>query len=229
MVNIYNLSYNGGVTAKTYNQYCAIAHALDVVGERWSLLVVRNLLIAPQRFSDLRRGLPDVSTNILTDRLKSLEKYGVIATRYLPPPAASTVYELTEHGRGLTEALAALARWGSATLGKPKEGQSVVMESVCFMLQGVFWRDNYLDIDLKCNVYVQDREYEQTFGVVLDSKGVEIAGPLERPALEIRIGLKSLNLLSSHQKRLEELVAAGGVELTGSDEKVESLYAWVNA
>ncbi len=217
------------MTTKTYNQYCAIAHALDIVGERWSLLVIRNLLIAPQRFSDLRRGLPGVSTNILADRLKLLEKHGVITTRYLPPPAASTVYKLTEHGRGLTKTLTALARWGSVMLGEPKEGQAVVTESVGFMLQGVFWRDAYLDLELSCNVRVNDKIYEQTFGVKLGPNGVELVDPLREPDIEIRAGLEPLNLLSSRQRRLDELVAVNAVEIVGSEEKVRSLSAWVTA
>ncbi len=216
------------MTTKTYNQYCAVAHALDVVGERWTLLVIRNLLVAPQRFSDLRRGLPGVSTNILTDRLKLLEKHSVITTRYLPPPAASTVYELTEHGRGLTDVLATLARWGSATLGEPVEGQSIVTDSICFMLQGFFWRDDYLDVECRCNVQVKAEEYAQTFGVTLGSGGVEITGPLEKPDVDIQVGLGALNLLSSHQKRLDELVAAGAVKVAGSGEKMNSLHAWVS-
>lgn len=217
------------MTTKTYNQYCAIAHALDIVGERWSLLVIRNLLIAPQRFSDLRRGLPGVSTNILADRLKLLEKHGVITTRYLPPPAASTVYKLTEHGRGLTKTLTALARWGSVMLGEPKKGQAVVTESVGFMLQGVFWRDAYLDLELSCNVRVNDKIYEQTFGVKLGPNGVELVDPLREPDIEIRAGLEPLNLLSSRQRRLDELVAVNAVEIVGSEEKVRSLSAWVTA
>ena len=216
------------MTTKTYNQYCAVAHALDVVGERWTLLVIRNLLVAPQRFSDLRKGLPGVSTNILTDRLKLLEKHSVITTRYLPPPAASTVYELTEYGYGLTNVLAALARWGGVTLGEPVEGQSVVTESVCFMLQGFFWRDDYLDVECSCNVQVKAEEYAQTFGVILGAEGVTITAPLEKPDIDIQVGLGALNLLSSHQKRLDELVAAGEVEIAGSEEEVANLHAWVS-
>ena len=80
------------MTQKTYNQYCPLAHALDLVGERWTLLIIRNLFVGPKRFSDLARGLPTIGTNILTDRLKTLEGNGLIQTRFLPPPAASSVY-----------------------------------------------------------------------------------------------------------------------------------------
>ncbi len=104
---------------KPYNEYCPVAHALDLVGERWSLLVVRELQHGPLRYSDLHERLPRCSTNLLADRLKSLEAGGVVRKRRLAPPAASTVYELTEEGEGLRPVLAALARWGARTLGPP--------------------------------------------------------------------------------------------------------------
>jgi len=104
---------------KPYNEYCPVAHALDLVGERWSLLVVRELQHGPLRYSDLHERLPRCSTNVLADRLKGLEAGGVVQKRRLPPPAASTVYELTEGGEGLRPVLAALARWGARTLGPP--------------------------------------------------------------------------------------------------------------
>ncbi|MEO5634749.1 helix-turn-helix domain-containing protein [Gaiella sp.] len=104
---------------KAYNEYCPIAHALDLVGDRWALLVVRELNHGPLRYSDLRERLPRCSTNVLATRLKDLESGGVVARRRLPPPAASNVYELTEAGEGLQPVLAALARWGAQTLGPP--------------------------------------------------------------------------------------------------------------
>ncbi|PYC63380.1 HxlR family transcriptional regulator [Micromonospora arborensis] len=99
-------------TSRTYGDACAIARALDVVGERWALLVVRELLLGPQRFSDLRRALPGVSSNMLTDRLRELESHGVVRQRRLPPPAASTVYDLTASGRELEPIVLALGGWG---------------------------------------------------------------------------------------------------------------------
>jgi DNA-binding HxlR family transcriptional regulator len=106
---------------KPYDQYCPVAHALDLVGERWSLLLVRELQHGPLRYSDLYERLERCSTNILASRLKELEAADVIARRRLPPPAASTVYELTETGASLAPVLAALARWGLRTLGPPPE------------------------------------------------------------------------------------------------------------
>ena len=104
---------------RKFDQYCPVAHALSLVGERWSLLIVRELLHGPKRYTDLTHGLPGIGTNILAARLRDLEESGVVRKRTLPPPAASTVYELTEYGAGLKEALYALARWGARTIGPP--------------------------------------------------------------------------------------------------------------
>lgn len=98
-------------TTRTYGDACAIARALDVVGERWALLVVRELLLGPQRFSDLRAALPHASSNLVADRLRELTTRGVVRRRRLPPPAGSWVYELTEWGRGLEPVLLGLGEW----------------------------------------------------------------------------------------------------------------------
>ena len=99
------------MTARTYGDGCGIAHALDLVGERWALLVVRELLLGPLRFSDLRAGLPGASPAVLSQRLRDLERAGVVGRRELPPPAASSVYELTPHGAELEPIVIALGSW----------------------------------------------------------------------------------------------------------------------
>jgi DNA-binding HxlR family transcriptional regulator len=96
-----------------------MAHALDMVGDRWELLIVRELLPGPKRYTDLVDGLPGIGTNILAARLRDLESCGVIAKKTLPPPAASRVYELTEYGRELRSVLRELALWGARSLGPP--------------------------------------------------------------------------------------------------------------
>src|SRR6202012_4603508 len=104
---------------RTYGDSCGIARALDIVGERWALLVVRELLLGPKRFTDLRAGLPRVGPDMLAARLRELEDAGVVARGELPPPAASKIYELTEWGAELAPVLLALGRWGSrAPLGE---------------------------------------------------------------------------------------------------------------
>src|ERR687895_1821390 len=111
---------------RTYDDACAAAHALDLVGERWALMVVRELVLGPKRFTDLRTGLPQASPNVLAQRLKELEEVGVVRKRRLPPPAASQVYELTDWGRELESVLIALGRWGArAPLDPECVGMSV--------------------------------------------------------------------------------------------------------
>lgn len=104
---------------KGYEQYCPVAHALDLVGERWALLVVRELMHGPKRYTDLVEHLPGIGTNILASRLRALETHGIVAKRKLPPPAASRVYELTEYGRALRTVIRELALWGARSLGPP--------------------------------------------------------------------------------------------------------------
>jgi DNA-binding HxlR family transcriptional regulator len=105
-----------------YAQFCPLARAAEIVGERWTVLVVRELLCGPQRFSDLRRRLPGVSTSLLADRLARLEQRGLAARRELPPPAPAVVYELTEAGRALEPVMLELARFGARFLEPPRPG-----------------------------------------------------------------------------------------------------------
>jgi DNA-binding HxlR family transcriptional regulator len=107
--------------SRAYHQYCPVARVLDVVGERWSLLVVRELLLGPRRFTDLAQGLPGIGTSVLTTRLKELEHNGLVSKRTLPAPAASVVYELTADALGLAGILAAMADWGMTLLGRPAD------------------------------------------------------------------------------------------------------------
>jgi DNA-binding HxlR family transcriptional regulator len=105
--------------AKHYEQYCPVAHALDLVGDRWALLVVRELMPGPKRYTDLAEHLPGIGTNILASRLRDLEAAGIVEKRTLPPPAASRVYQLTDYGRDLRSVVRELALWGARSLGPP--------------------------------------------------------------------------------------------------------------
>lgn len=110
---------------KSYNQYCGLAYALDIVGERWTLLIIRELIPGPRRFKDLLDGLPGISTNLLSERLKSLEEQGLLCRRTLPPPAGSTVYELTELGQSLEKSILELGRWGVRLMPRSLAGLSM--------------------------------------------------------------------------------------------------------
>ena len=110
-----------GAGRRTYGDRCGVARALDIVGERWALLVVRELLLGPKRFTDLRAGLPHVSADVLAQRLRELEEGGVLRRGTLPPPAGSRIYELTDRGRALEPVVLALGRWGSEEPVPPGE------------------------------------------------------------------------------------------------------------
>lgn len=101
------------MSERRYNDPCGIARGLSLVGERWALLIVRELILGPKRFSDLQRGLPTASPNVLSQRLRELERDGVVDRRRLAPPASTTAYELTEWGRGLEPVVYHLGAWGA--------------------------------------------------------------------------------------------------------------------
>src|ERR671935_1813637 len=134
------------MTSRTYDQFCGVARALDLVGERWALLVVRDLILGPKRFTDLRRGLPGIGTNVLAARLKELERAGVVQRRILPPPAASAVYELTEYGRALEGPLLALGRWGAGSMGQREDGRSLRSEWLAVALKAFFRPEAAADV-----------------------------------------------------------------------------------
>src|SRR5947209_19180138 len=124
-------------TMRSYQDGCAAAHALDLIGQRWALLVVRELLLGPKRFTDLRAGIPDISPNVLGQRLRELEESGIVRRRKLAPPAAAQVYELTDWGRQLEPAVLALGRWASASPSFPL-GAEMGPDSLVLALKSAF-------------------------------------------------------------------------------------------
>lgn len=111
------------MTARSYGHYCAIATALDTVGDRWTLLLIRELMEGPKRYTDLAKGLPGISTDLLSTRLRDLEGQGLLQRQVMPPPAASKVYALTDNGAALEPVLVALARWGFQRLPDETTGE----------------------------------------------------------------------------------------------------------
>lgn len=111
---------------RSYRQFCALAKALDVVGDRWSLLIVRELLIrGPSRYTDIRAGLPGIATNLLADRLRELERAGVVKRVAAPPPIATTLFQLTDRGEELRAVVVAIGRWGSPLLAEASEDDEI--------------------------------------------------------------------------------------------------------
>ncbi len=156
--------------AKRFEQYCPVAHALCLVGERWALLVVRDLLHGPKRYTDLLEGLPGIGTNILAARLRGLEEAGIVSKRRLPPPAASTVYQLTAMGRELKPALAALARFGLQFAQAPEVGDRFRLGSYLTALAAP-GSPRPIDAD---NAVVEVRVDEEVFHVWLEDGAVDV-------------------------------------------------------
>ncbi len=125
------------MSEKRYGQWCGLAQALDRVGDRWTLLIVRELLIGPRRYSDLRVNLPGIATNLLADRLRELERDGIVERREVAPPTPATVYELTEAGRDLEEAVLALIRWGGRFLPSAPRDDGFRAEWLALALRAV--------------------------------------------------------------------------------------------
>jgi DNA-binding HxlR family transcriptional regulator len=153
---------------KSYEQYCALARTLDVVGERWTLLIVRDLLLGPKRYTDLRAGLPGIATDILTARLRTLEEAGFVRRRDLPPPAPATVYELTEMGNRLGPAIRALGQVGLTMLGSPQPGEDVRPERFVVGLHASFRREEFADLTETYELVIDSQPFtvEVTDGVV---------------------------------------------------------------
>ena len=156
---------------KRYEQYCPMAHALDLVGDRWALLVIRELMHGPKRYTDLVDHLPGIGTNILAARLRDLERNGVVTRRTLPPPAASKVYELTDYGRELRPAMHELAMWGARSLGPPTDEDE--------LFEG--WLSNAMDIALA--PLAPSGRFEFRAGAEIASlvDGEVVDGPIEDP------------------------------------------------
>jgi DNA-binding HxlR family transcriptional regulator len=158
-----------------YEDACATAHALDLVGERWALLVMRELMLGPKRFSDLRESLPGISANVLTQRLEGLEAAGVLVRRKLPPPAAVQVYELTEWGYESEPIFQALGRWAARS---PAHDPSLPFStaSLVLSLRTMFNAERAKDMDARIGFHLG----EETFLARLADGRLEIArGPLD--------------------------------------------------
>lgn len=204
-------------TSRSYVDRCPVARGLDVVGERWALLIVRELLLGAQRFSDLRRALPRASSNMLTDRLRELEAHGVVQRRMLPPPAASWVYELTERGRALEPVLDAIGTWGRAE--PPPADGSLSATSVLIFLRG------------SARAHPDPPAY--TYRVQLDDRVWTIASPDGQLTIEpgeptgpdasLKADPHTLNALLFDPAGLDTSIAKGTIEVEGDVKAIRRL------
>lgn len=202
---------------RTYGEYCALARALDLVGERWGLLVVRELLLGPKRFTDLRAGLPNLSPDVLSQRLRDFERAGIAHRRKLAPPAGSWVYELTGWGHELEPVVLALGRFGSRA---PLEhvGNELGTDSLMLALKTLFDDDAAAGLDAGYEL----RLGEEIFRVRVAGGVLEVArGGAERPDAAIIAEPAVLRALLWHGRSLGEAIRAGDAAVEGDRAAVE--------
>ena len=198
-----------GEKRRSYGEACRFAHALDLVGERWSLLVVRELLLGPKRYTDLRQGLPNASTNILAERLRDLEEAGVIRKRKLPPPSPATVYELTGWGEELEPIVTRLGAWGARS-PFPPETEEINSDSIVLALRSLFDPEAAAGAELAIELRLDDGEFHAT---VADG-GLEIGrGQLEDPDAVLAGSACAFAAVLGGQLPLDAAVTAGEVEV----------------
>jgi DNA-binding HxlR family transcriptional regulator len=206
---------------RTYDDGCAAAHALDLVGERWALLVVRELLLGPKRFTDLRAGLPNASPNVLAQRLRGLEAAGVVRRGKLPPPAASKIYELTEWGRDLEPVIIALGRWGVRSPSKPPDVELGV-DSLILSFRTMFDPERAEALDAS----YEFRLGEDRFRAEVAEGRLEIErGTAERPDATVEAGAGTLAALVYDDLELDDVLDSGDLRIEGDRDAVERFLA----
>lgn len=203
-------------TTRTYGEGCAAAHALDLVGERWALLVVRELVLGPKRFTDLRAGLLHASQNVLAQRLRELEQGGVLRRRRLPPPASCWVYELTPWGQELAPVITALGQWGARSPALPEACMSV--DSHVLALEAMF--DPGAAGDLQATYEL--RLGEHCFHVEIADGRIDAGrGAADRPGATIATDPGTFASLVWHGGDLADELRAGTVAIEGDRSLVE--------
>jgi DNA-binding HxlR family transcriptional regulator/putative sterol carrier protein len=206
---------------RTYDDGCAAAHALDLVGERWALLVVRELLLGPKRFTDLKAGLPGASPNVLSQRLRELEGVGILRRRKLPPPAASRVYELTPWGEELEPVIVRLGRWGARSPTKPRDA-ALGVDSLVLSLRTMF--DPAAAKGLRMSFEL--RFGEDRFRAVVDDGRFEISrGSADGPDAIVEADSDTLAGLIYAGRPLAEAVESRDLKIEGDQATFERFVA----
>jgi DNA-binding HxlR family transcriptional regulator len=200
---------------RSYHQYCGIATALDLLGERWTLLIIRDLLVGPKRFTDLLEGLPGIGTGLLSQRLRELEDAGVIEKATLPPPAASAVYQLTRDGEGLRPAMFSLLRWGSRRLGAPDPDERIDIESLALGLAARFDPDAVGGVEGYYQFVVDGRPFQ----LRIADRHIEIlAKRAEQPRAVITTDTATLMQLNNEALTMAEAIKKGALSVDGDPE-----------
>jgi DNA-binding HxlR family transcriptional regulator len=200
------------MSKRSYAQYCAVARALDVVGERWTLLILRDLLIGARRYTDLLDGLPGIGPNLLADRLKALQTANLVRRTKLPPPASSSVYELTPLGRGLEPALFELARWGISFMQQPCGDDVFRFEWMLGAMRAAGRPEAARGVHDTYEFRIED----DVLHARIDNGeiGLEL-GPARDPDLVIEADLETMVAIGSRRLGLEDAIREGRLTVAG--------------
>ena len=206
------------MTERTYDDACGAALAMDVVGERWAMLVVRELLFGPKRFTDLREGLPGISQNVLSQRLRELEGSGVVLRTRLGPPVTALVYELSPRGYQLEPTLLALARWGAAI--EPHTGSLRSVNSFMLLLKALYVPARSAGETISVRLLTGDESFE-----VVATDRVDVARSRGIPVdVELRASVQSYRELIFGAPTVRELMASRDLSLDGSIDRAELFF-----
>jgi DNA-binding HxlR family transcriptional regulator len=208
---------------RSYGQYCALARALDVVGDRWTLLIIRELFARDSRYSDLRDALPGIATNLLADRLRQLQAEGVIESYEAPPPVRATVYRLTPRGRELAPALRGLVAWGAPLLATGQAGDAFRTHWLTLVLRILFREVEVADL-APLTVLVETGDEPATIEVAEHGVSVHPGAPASDPAVKVEGKPERVFALLSGTAGAR---APAGVRITGAREAVRRLHAFI--
>lgn len=213
---------------RSYQQYCAVAKALDVVGERWTLLVLRDLVhLGPRRFSDLLRTSPGIGKSLLAARLRSLEEAGLVRRRRLPPPAGSVVYELTDLGRGLERTLIELGRWGGNFMGARADDETFLPSGHISAFRATFRADAAAGVSRR---YQFELDGEPFFVEIDRGELTACEGVVPEPDLVVETDVDTSIALMERSLAPADALRSGRVRIDGPAEELVrcvELLAWV--
>lgn len=196
---------------RTYEDGCATAHALDLIGERWAILVVRELILGPKRFTDLRAGLPGISPNVLTQRLEELEEGNILRRRKLAPPASSWVYELTEWGLELERVIMSLGRWGARSPGL-MQGHPLSTDAFILSLRTMFSGEAAAGF----RATLELRIGEDVFRARIEKGTLDLTrGSAERPDAVLEATVETLGAVVYAGRKFNDAVKTGELKVEG--------------
>lgn len=202
---------------RSYNQYCAVAKGLDVIGERWTLLLVRELLLGPRRYGDLLAASPGIGTNLLADRLHMMEAQGLVERVTLPPPAGSTVYRLTEDGAELEPVVRAIGRWGGRFLGSRRPDEHLAPGAYFVAIRERFRPERAAGLYEAYEFRVDGRVFEVR---VEDGTCTTSEGSANRPDAVFTMSADVLDQLFLGQLTAAQAIADGSAQVAGDPDSL---------